>query len=60
MDNGNMVRSSGQVRIYTWNDDDSSWRLNQVAHGQNAHNELGTSLAFSFEGKTLAIGVLST
>ena len=48
--------ASGQVKIYTWNNDELLWVLDETLHGESSLDQLGAPLSLSRDGKTLAVG----
>ncbi|KAL3806163.1 hypothetical protein ACHAXA_004492 [Cyclostephanos tholiformis] len=54
---GNNGDDSGQVTVYRFDSDESSWKwLGQSIYGDKAYDYLGWSINLSYDGSTLAIG----
>ncbi len=55
--NDNNGDDAGQVRVYRFDGEESSWeQLGQSMYGDNANDYLGASVNLSQDGNTLAIG----
>ena len=57
--NDNLFFNSGHVRVYAYNDDDSSWqRRGDDIDGEEAEDRSGTSVSLSADGSVVAIGAI--